>query len=130
MSRGDIHGVHICRGAPVVSHLLFADDCLLFFRVDELECNNMMGILASYEQAINFNKSEVFFSRNVSNETRSILSNTLGFQACLGTVKYLGLPSMIGRKKKDVFNYLKIEFGGKSNLGVDNLSLKLAGRFS
>ncbi|MCI33738.1 replication protein A 70 kDa dna-binding subunit, partial [Trifolium medium] len=26
VGRGEIHGVKICRGAPVVSHLLFADD--------------------------------------------------------------------------------------------------------
>jgi hypothetical protein len=29
---GTIHGMRICRGAPVVSHLLFADDCFLFCR--------------------------------------------------------------------------------------------------
>jgi hypothetical protein len=26
-ARGDIHGVKICRNAPIISHLLFADDC-------------------------------------------------------------------------------------------------------
>lgn len=26
IGRRDIHGVNICRGAPTVSHLLFADD--------------------------------------------------------------------------------------------------------
>ena len=30
-SRGDINGVKICNNAPIVSHLLFADDCFLFF---------------------------------------------------------------------------------------------------
>jgi hypothetical protein len=29
--RGDIHGVKICKNAPIISHLLFADDCFLFF---------------------------------------------------------------------------------------------------
>lgn len=31
-SRGDIHGVCICIGAPTVSHLLFTNDCFHFFR--------------------------------------------------------------------------------------------------
>jgi hypothetical protein len=30
-ARGDIHGTKICRNAPIISHLLFADDCFLFF---------------------------------------------------------------------------------------------------
>jgi len=29
--RGTISGVRVCRGAPSVSYLLFADDCFLFF---------------------------------------------------------------------------------------------------
>lgn len=28
---GDIHGVKVCRGAPVVTHLLFADNCFFCF---------------------------------------------------------------------------------------------------
>jgi hypothetical protein len=30
--RGDIHGIKVCLGAPSLSHLLFADDCFLFFQ--------------------------------------------------------------------------------------------------
>jgi ribonuclease HI len=35
------------------------------------------------------------------------LSNIMGVKHVLGTGNYLGLPSMIGRKKKDVFAYIK-----------------------
>ncbi|GAU23341.1 hypothetical protein TSUD_237950 [Trifolium subterraneum] len=51
VGRGDIHGVRICRGAPEVSHLLFADDCFLFCRANVVEVNELMRILHTYEQA-------------------------------------------------------------------------------
>lgn len=37
ISSGALQGVQICRGAPRVSHLLFMDDCLLFFPAIEIE---------------------------------------------------------------------------------------------
>ncbi|KAK2370479.1 hypothetical protein QL285_083528 [Trifolium repens] len=63
VASGDIHGVKICRGAPVVSHLLFADDCFLFCRSNISETTKLMEILKTYElasgQEINLSKSEV-----------------------------------------------------------------------
>jgi len=35
--RGELHGAKICRNAPIVTHLLFADDCFLFFMATEAE---------------------------------------------------------------------------------------------
>jgi hypothetical protein len=35
------------------------------------------------------------------------LSNILQIIECLGTGKYLGLSSMIGRSKKSIFHYIK-----------------------
>lgn len=35
------------------------------------------------------------------------ISAKLGISECLGTEKYLGMSSMIGRKKKTVFDYLR-----------------------
>lgn len=46
--RGNIHGVHICRGAPSVSHLLFFYDCFLFCRANITEVRNIMEILDLY----------------------------------------------------------------------------------
>jgi len=60
---GDIHVISICTNAPVISHLLFVDDCFLFFRVEEREAHTMKHILATYEpafgQAISLPKFEV-----------------------------------------------------------------------
>jgi hypothetical protein len=35
------------------------------------------------------------------------LSRIMGVRHVLGTGNYLGLPSMIGRKKKEIFDYIK-----------------------
>jgi hypothetical protein len=66
--RGVINGTRICRGAPTVSHLLFADDCFFFFGASKQEAMEMKNILTVYEtasgQAINLQKSEMYCSRN------------------------------------------------------------------
>ncbi|GAU45240.1 hypothetical protein TSUD_291240 [Trifolium subterraneum] len=102
VGRGDVHGARICRGAPEVSHLLFANDCFLFCRASVVEVNHLMSILHTYElasgQEINLAKSEVFFSRNLSHAAKEDLASILGVRHVLGTGIYLGLPSMIGRK--------------------------------
>jgi hypothetical protein len=109
--RGDLHGVRICPAAPVISHLLFADDCFLFFRATESEARVMQNILKTYEeasgQAISFPKSEVFYSKVVSEQVAAAISNILGVQEVLGTGKYLGLPSMVGRSRQATFGYIK-----------------------
>jgi hypothetical protein len=110
-ARGELHGAKICRNAPIISHLLFADDCFLFFRASEEEAHKMKSILNMYEaasgQAISLPKSEIYYSRNVDSNIQNVITSTLGVQAVLGTGKYLGLPSMIGRNKQATFSYIK-----------------------
>ncbi|PNX59259.1 ribonuclease H, partial [Trifolium pratense] len=70
-------------------------------RANTNEADTMKNILNTYEQAsgqtINFQKSEIFCSRNVDSAVQNNISNILGVQTVLGTGKYLGLPSLIGR---------------------------------
>lgn len=66
MARGDIHRVHICRVAPRVCHLLFADDYFLIYKDNLIEVTNLMEFLKVYAEAsgqgINMTKSECFQS--------------------------------------------------------------------
>ena len=101
-----LHGMKVCRGTPNVSHLFFTDDCFLFFRAYVEECNVMKGIFTS-GQAINFKKSGIFFSTNVDANLRDTLMGILGVSSPLYTSKYLGLPSLIGKRKKHIISCLK-----------------------
>ncbi|KAH9792028.1 putative reverse transcriptase/RNA-dependent DNA polymerase [Citrus sinensis] len=57
---GLIHGVQVARKAPVISHLLFADDCFLFFRANQMEANLIKQVLCAYGNASRQKRSDVF----------------------------------------------------------------------
>lgn len=50
-SNRDIRGVSICHNGPKLTHLLFANDILIFCRARESECQTLFNILAKYERA-------------------------------------------------------------------------------
>ncbi|CAM8916564.1 unnamed protein product [Rhodiola kirilowii] len=65
-----IEGIQISRNAPYVTHLMFADDCLLLFKVGDKTAEALSTLLRKYEcisgQVVNYNKSELIISPNVS----------------------------------------------------------------
>ncbi|XP_010682933.1 uncharacterized protein LOC104897695 [Beta vulgaris subsp. vulgaris] len=108
---GLIHGARVCRSAPRISHLFFADDSILFTRAALQECSVVADILSTYERAsgqkINFDKSEVSFSKNVDDSRKNDIRSLFGVREVERHEKYLGLPTVIGRSKKMVFTVLK-----------------------
>ena len=77
-----LNGISICRGCPIITHLFFTDDNLLFCKVNAQECKKLIDILECYETAsghkINTDKSLVFFSRNTPQETKEGILSILG----------------------------------------------------
>ena len=108
---GSLHGCKVSRGAPIVSHLFFADDAYLFFRATMEECRRVKEILQCYQkafgQAVNFNKSAASFSTCVGAEIRALLCGELGVKGVVDDGSYLGMPASVGRKKKALFAYVK-----------------------
>ena len=49
-SEGHIKGVAICRGALRVSHLLFANDSIIFCRASIAECEMVLKVSEDYER--------------------------------------------------------------------------------
>ena len=79
---GDIHGFSLCRRGPKLTHLLFADDSLLFCRATVEECANVLKFLEAYERAsgqkVNRDKTTLFFSISTSNDIKSSIKQSLG----------------------------------------------------
>lgn len=94
-----------------ITHLLFANDSFLFFRVDLREYATVKVILNTYEsalgQAVNFQKSGIFFSSNVLSDTRNLACDILGIDTPLDHGRYSSMFFFIGRSKKATFSYLK-----------------------
>ena len=110
---GHIRGVAICRNGPKVSHLFFADDSVLFCNAKEAMCHKILDILATYErgsgQKINQEKTNIFFSSNTFHEVQVRIQQVLGVPSIRQFEKYLGLPTLMGRAKKQSSK------GGKKN---------------
>lgn len=58
-------------------------------------------------QCINFDKSSVFFSANVLEEKRLMMSGILSIRYSNNQEHYLGLQNLVGKSKKLVFQGLK-----------------------
>lgn len=63
------HGIRVAHLAPPISHLLFADDLVVFCRGDVKEVGNIFQCLELYcawtAQVINHKKSGVFFFKSM-----------------------------------------------------------------
>ncbi|KAA3466249.1 reverse transcriptase [Gossypium australe] len=107
MRNGLVKGAKACRKGPEISHLLFTDDCILFGEATEKGAKVVKDILKEYEscsgQYVNFNKSTIFYSTNTREETKDLVSTLLGVRSSSSPEKYLGLPSIVGQKKKEAF---------------------------
>ena len=108
---GKIGGIKICREAPRINHLFFADDSLILMRARADDAKDLRKILEVYERAsrqvINKDRSSIMFSPNTIQQDRSQMRVNLGIQAEAKSERYLGLPVAVGRSRKKAFEYIK-----------------------
>ncbi|KAL0446258.1 UNVERIFIED_CONTAM: putative mitochondrial protein [Sesamum latifolium] len=116
---GRIRGVAVARNAPRVSHLLFADDTLIFCQASReglKEVHRLLGLFAKVSGLhMNLQKSAMVFSRNVDTSLMGSLAAVLGVQIVAKHDKYLGLPTSIGKSKREIGESVKERIWGKLN---------------
>ncbi|KAL4339508.1 hypothetical protein GQ457_08G016410 [Hibiscus cannabinus] len=111
MKCSKFEGLKIKRSCPTLSHLLFANDCILFSKANAENCRDVCQLLDDFQnatgQTVNYEKSSVFFAPNCFDGKKAHMLNILGFGLMEEDSSYLGLPSIWGRNKKIALVFIK-----------------------
>ncbi|GER31074.1 RNA-directed DNA polymerase-like protein [Striga asiatica] len=107
---GQFRGVRISQNGPMLSHLLFADDALVFCKADEEHSILLLDILKKYQeftvQKVNLHKSSMFLSKNCSDGLKHRIYSLLEGVVVKRSSRYLGLPLGIGASKIETFQFV------------------------
>ena len=105
-----IEGLRVCRNAPSVSHLLFADDSLILMKADMINATSLRQVLDDYcansGQLVSEAKCSIFFSPNIGVDAKAEICSELNIMTEALSDKYLGLPAMVGVDRSDCFLHL------------------------
>jgi hypothetical protein len=97
VQEGTLRELHICRRAPGISHLLFADDCLMFFQGSVEQASVVKSILNSYEkstgQLVSLGKCSIMYGDGCPDDVQQDIKNILQYETVSFEEKYLGLPT-------------------------------------
>lgn len=130
-SRGEIGAFWVCREAPEVSHLLFANDYLILIRADKRNSRNLKNVFDRYctnsGQLVSDAKSSIFFSENTSVSDKLAVCEMVNIMTESLNDKYLGLCAIVGADRSDCFQHLIDRIRAKTK-GWKEMLLSMGGK--
>lgn len=123
-------GIKVCNSSPKISHLLFADDTILFGAATVSTATEFVKILqlncGFSGEAVNASKSNIIFGPKVPAEAKDSILSFLGHQD-VKSFKYLGIKMRIGKIRISDYKSILDKIAGKiRSWGSRHLSM--AGR--
>lgn len=110
MDLGQWRPIKLSQGGPPISHLVFADDVLIFAEASEYQVMLIKRILdlfcRSSGQKVSEAKSRIYFSKNVDGAVRNHLCHVSGFSVTKDIGKYLGVPILHERVTNRSFKFI------------------------
>lgn len=95
-----LEGIRVCRGEPMICHLLFVDDSLIFCNANQEASQQLLVLLKKYAlasgQNINNDKTTMIFSQNINDDVKKEILAIWGCKGAAQYEKYLGLPLLLG----------------------------------
>ncbi|KAF7802015.1 reverse transcriptase [Senna tora] len=129
----DLVGVKFARRGPTISHLMYADDTILFFKADDINCALVKKAIDMYAnlagQQLNYDKSFLVFSPNTSRVVKYRIAQNLGVAISTKIGRYLG--TFVDNRLSDPQNYSAlVERIGNKLAGWKAKTLSQAGRLT
>jgi len=114
--QGTREPIHITNSGPKLSHLLFADDVILFSKARNSQPRFISDLFDRFSRSlglkINLSKSRAFYSSDIPQAKIVKLTSIYGIRSTTSLDKYLGFPILKGRAKRNDLYFIieKMQF--------------------
>ena len=113
----NICGIKTSISGPTITHVMYADNIVLFTKATRGDASNLVQVLNKYcsssRQAIKKNKSRVFFSKYNKSPTRRAVKSILQVRNLKKDAVYLGGPMFLSKAPSKDFAFLQDKLEAK-----------------